>query len=606
MSVRLAPGRLEHAGAARDNWGLAVVVALALAVSWVIFERVIRVGDLLGWDEAYHSLWGLLIADDLLHARFVGILVDTNRQVMWPPLHSWYLAVLFVVFGPSTVLARSSSLLAFMATAVIVYFTGRRLTASAGPGRTAVGGVVASACLIASGGVRSMASVAMSELPALFWLAVSFWLYLRCRSTDASERWPPILLGLAVLATYLTRTSYGVLIALALTIASLVDGRWLSRRRSAAPGDDEAQLVSRRHGHLLTALALGVPLAVWLAYPGKISSTLTHLINTPHGPERFSVEGLLFYPRAMLWLAGSWPLLVVWMLALVLTLRPRVLASNAGLRLVVVFLALQMLFAELAVNKAERFSLPLALGLSLLAGFWAGRCWIWLEEGRFRSLGPRRPSLARWVVAAAAAVLLAWQVYGVEVSGAGRGYARRWVPLLEHLVADLRRNGPCLLVVSTDLLVPPAGLDWHLAAAGLLPMEGAGALVTSTDLYSVHSRPRRLYALLPDSLRGQVDRWPGSAGTYTAYVGLPLGARESVKFSPSNFGERVAALLARHPMDRVLVILPDGSSLTPELVTDNLRRLGFAPTASSPTQIQGARASATELKAIRGVAPARL
>ena len=233
----MRPWRIRGSRAARDAWGLAVVVALALAVSWAIFQRAIRVGDLLGFDEAYHSLWGLLIADDLRHARFVSMLVDTNRQVYWPPLHSWYLALLFVVFGPSAVVARSSSLLAFVATAAIVYFTGRRLTGSAGPGRTSVGGVVASACLIASGGVQTMASAAMLELPALFWLAVSFWLYLRCRSTGASERWPPILLGLAVLATYLTRTSYGVLIALALTVAFLVDGRWLSRRRSAAPGE---------------------------------------------------------------------------------------------------------------------------------------------------------------------------------------------------------------------------------------------------------------------------------------------------------------------------------------------------------------------------------
>jgi len=450
-----------------------------------------------------------------------------------------------------------------------------------------------------------MASAAMLELPALFWLAVSFWLSLRCRSMGARERWPSILLGLAVLATYLTRTSYGVLIALALTVAFLVDGRWLSRRRSAAPGDDEAQVASRRRGQLLTALALGVPLAVWLADPGKIGGTIFHLINAQHGPERFSIEGLLFYPRATLWLAGSWPLLLVWMLALVLTLRPRVLASNAGLRLVVVFLALQMLFAELAVNKAERYSLPLALGLSLLAGFWAGRCWTWLEQGRFLSLRPRLPSLAGWVVAGAVAVLLAWQAYGVEVSKKGRGNERRWGPLLAHLVADLRRNGPCLLVISTDRSVSPAGIDWHLAAAGLLPMEGAGALVTSDDVYSVLSGSGRLQTLLPDSLRRQVDRWPGSAGTYTLYMGLPVGAPESVKFSQSNFGERVAALLVRHPMDRVLVI-SDGSSLTPELVTDDLRRLGFAPTASSPTQIHGARASATELKAIPGAAPARL
>ena len=601
-SVRPTPGRLEHAGAARDAWGLAVVLALALAVSWVIFERVIRVGDLLGWDEAHHSLWGLLIADDLVHGRFVSILVDTNRQVYWPPLHAWYLALLFIVFGPSTVLARSSSLLAFVATAAVMYFTARRLTGSAGPGRTAVAGVVASACLIASGGVQSMASLAMLELPGLFWLAVSFWLYLRCRSASASERSPHILLGLAVLATYLTRTSYGVLIALALTIAFLVDGRWLSRRRDAALGADEAQLAFQRRGQLLTGLALGVPLAAWLAYPGKIGYTLTSLINTPYGPERFSVEGLLFFPRATLWLAGSWPLLVLWMLALVLTLRPRVLAANAGLRLVVVFLALQMLFAELAVTKAERYILPLALGLSLLAGFWAGRWWIWLEEGRFLSLRPRLSSLAGSFVAAGVALLLAWQVYGVEPSAVGRGNARRWGPLLDHLAADLRRNGPCLLVGDTDLLESPAGIDWYLASAGLLPMEGAGALATPADVYSVHSLPRRLYTLVPDSLRRQVDRWPGSAGTYTAYVGLPEGAPEPVRFSPSNFGERVAVLLVRHPIDRVLVILSDGSSLTPELVTDSLRRLGFTPTATS-AQIPGARANTTEFRAIRRVAP---
>jgi len=147
----MRPLRIRGASSARDAWGLAVVVALALAVSWAIFQRAIRVGDLLGFDEAYHSLWGLLIADDLLHARFVSILVDTNRQVLWPPLHSWYLALLFVVFRPSAVVARLSSLLAFVATAVIVYFTAQRLTKIAGSGRIAVGGVVASACLIASG-----------------------------------------------------------------------------------------------------------------------------------------------------------------------------------------------------------------------------------------------------------------------------------------------------------------------------------------------------------------------------------------------------------------------------------------------------------------------
>jgi len=573
-----------------------VVLGLALGVSCGIFTRGIRAGGLLGGDEAFHSLWGLLIAGDLLSGRVVSFLVDTNRQVYWPPLHSWYLAALFIVFGPSTLLARSSSLLAFIATAVIVYFSAQRLTKVAGSAWTSVGGVVASACLIAAAGVQRMSTEPMLELPGLFWLAVCFWLYLRCGSRNASERWPPILLGLAVLMTYLTRSNYGVLIALALTVASLIDGRWLSRRGSAAANRDDAELARVRHGQLLTALALGVPLTAWLAYPGKIGETLAALTNTPYGAERFSAEGLLFYPRALLWLAGSWSLLIVWLVALALTLRRRVLVANAGVRLIVVFLALHMLFAELTLTKGVRHTLPFALGFSLLTGFWAERGWMRLEKGRLLSRRPGLPAMAGWVVAAGVALFLAWQAYCLAVSGTRADTAPRPGRLLEHLVAELRRNGPCLLLGDADLGLSPAGIDWHLAVAGVLPIEGAGALATPADLHSVHSRPRRLYRLVPDSLRAQVDRWPGSAGTYTAYIGMPLGAAESVKFSPANFGERVAALLARHPMDRVLVVLRDGSSLSPELVTGELTRLGFVPTASSSLGIDETRTSVIEFK----------
>ncbi|MGH2362271.1 MAG: hypothetical protein ACRDGM_17240, partial [bacterium] len=87
--------------------------------------------------------------------------------------------------------------------------------------------------------------------------------------------------------------------------------------------------------------------------------------------------------------------------------------------------------------------------------------------------------------------------------------------------------------------------------------------------------------------------------TYTAYVGMPSGSPESVMFSASNFGERVAALLTRHPVDRVLVVVRDGSALTPQLVTGRLRDLGFAPTATPPRQIPEARTSVIEFKAIQ-------
>jgi MFS family permease len=143
---------------------------------------------------------------------------------------------------------------------------------------------------------------------------------------------------------------------------------------------------------------------------------------------------------------------------------------------------------------------------------------------------------------------------------------------------------------------------------------GAGCILPvaqtiSADLYTMEQRARisaiyagvfALSAVLGPFLGGLLTdelswRW-------VFYVNLPFGAGESVKFSPTNFGERVAALLVRHPIDRVLVILRDGSSLTRELVTDHLRRLGFEPTASSARQIDEAGTSVVEFKATRPVA----
>src|SRR5207244_2497093 len=107
----------------------------------------------------------------------------------------------------------------------------------------------------------------MLEISGLFWLAVSFWLYARCcLATTSSTRSSYALLGLAVFVTYLTRSSYGILFALALAVAFLFDGRWLSPRSSCrGRGNDpeERNLSARRRGQLWTALALGVPLALW-------------------------------------------------------------------------------------------------------------------------------------------------------------------------------------------------------------------------------------------------------------------------------------------------------------------------------------------------------
>src|SRR5258706_16200204 len=86
------------------------------------------------------------------------------------------------------------------------------------------------------------------------------------------------------------------------------------------------------------------------------------------------------------------------------------------------------------------------------------------RTARLRPRRRRRRSASRSAsvthTATRVAVFLAWQVHGVAVSGAERDTAGRSGPLLEHLVADLRRNSPCLLLGGADANLSPAGIDW--------------------------------------------------------------------------------------------------------------------------------------------------
>ena len=102
---------------------------------------------------------------------------------------------------------------------------------------------------------------------------------------------------------------------------------------------------------------------------------------------------------------------------------------------------------------------------------------------------------------------------------------------------------------------------------------------------------------MPEPIREQVDRWPGGGGTYTAYLGLPFGAPQLV-LAPANVGGRVRALLARHPSDRVLGVLPNGSPL-PQTLVGGLADLGFEPTGTTPDRLAEARHDLVEFKRAR-------
>src|SRR2546428_4026180 len=114
--------------------GWTLVLSGAIATSALLFVRRVWPDPAFAWDEAYHALYGLLIADELKRAQWLSVAYDSFLEVYWPPLHSWYLAGWFLLFGASRVVARAGSLAALVAATAVAYAVGGRLATTAGGG----------------------------------------------------------------------------------------------------------------------------------------------------------------------------------------------------------------------------------------------------------------------------------------------------------------------------------------------------------------------------------------------------------------------------------------------------------------------------------------
>jgi hypothetical protein len=376
-------------------------------------------------------------------------------------------------------------------------------------------------------------------------------------------------LGAAVFATYMARINFGVLLALAVFIEFLIDGQWLRRGRVSAA------VAERRRGHILSALALGVPLAIWFAYLPKIVKTLATLADfDPVGPDRFSLDGLLFYPRAVLWMAGSWPLLLLWLVALVLTLRVTSLRCDSRLRMVAILIGLQIFFAELAVTKLERLILPLVPSFSVLVGIWAARLCHRLSDW---SLPANNRALAFacgtfTLCSIPALILVTGSPPPLSVTTL-RGPTQS--PLVRYVIQDVRLHGPALIIGSLD--DAPTEIDWELVQSGVMGPDGAGSIASDSDIRFLESGASRLPAFVPEVWREQVNHYPGTSDTYTAYLGMPLGAADGLALEPANFETRVHALLAQHPIQRIMLVTHPNGPTVDRQAEAGLALLGYMP-----------------------------
>ncbi|MFI5180818.1 MAG: hypothetical protein ACHQPI_05470 [Thermoanaerobaculia bacterium] len=534
-----APGHPARLSRMRIS-ALLAILAAAVALAFVIYSRVIVPAGPLDWDEGFHALHGLRAATEIREGDLFRLAYDVYRSVYWPPLHALYSGVFLLSFGATAEVARTSSLAAYVAAAGLLALAALRV-------RGTVAALVAGFGFLLSPLAAKLAGKSLLEIPALALFSLALFLYVDGRR--------PVLLGLSVFATYLTRTNYGVLLALGLTGAFAIDGA-LGTKLS----DGDLRRSARRDA-LRALTALAVPLALWFAYTPKIGHTLAALVNLPTGPSRFGVEGLLYYPRAAVKLAGSLPLLLVYSAVFALSLSPRALRDRS-VRLVAFLALLQILFAEISHTKLDRHILPLAVLFPFLLGVMA-------EDVRGRGNAAVKTSMA-----GVFALLVALQVpalFAFLTPATTRGGETVRIAV----VREMSRGGRTAFVASEDALVPPATCDFALVSGGAIPLGGAGALRTTSELRLAESA-----ATLPGPvgrwIRAEADRWPG-AGSYSAYVGLPRGDA-ALRLTTGSAPVRLAALLARFPVDRIVALAdPEGTSfpVTPEFLERLIAPLGF-------------------------------
>ncbi|HUQ82231.1 MAG TPA: hypothetical protein VM076_13860 [Gemmatimonadaceae bacterium] len=521
----------------RRLWVAASVIVSVAAVSgwlgWLIHVRVIAANYPLSWDEGTHSLFGLAIANDLRHGDLLGLAYDTYRQVYWPPIHSWLVGLAFLAFGERIDVARDVSLVSYILFPLVLVAAGRALRpvddTLGGWNAAGAAGVLA----VAIPACIPFATLAFIDLPALVILTLTLLAAFHAeRSPERPRR--RVLIALGILGAFFTKTNYGILLLGVFFFDALIDARWSPRRLRAAR-------------NLYVAVPILIIFVVWFAYPPKITATIRAMINTASDAGGMTLEGLLYYPRALLGFAGSPLVLGVLLAGVAAAWRDR---AAPNVRLLLLVAVLQFLLAEVHHTKEDRHILPMLPAMLLLAGHSVARLVLALR----RSPNPR---VVRGVAMAGGALVV---VLGIQLASiASRPFPRARIPLppgaagsaLVERVRELTRGGQRALIVSAfDVTPEPPALDWQLIVdERLLRIEHSGGIGVVDRDRGVSAALAR--APMPAPLATRIARVLGRsdspATVRTVYGGLPE------RSTPDGFAVSIAETLRRDRPDVMIV-----------------------------------------------------
>ncbi len=406
-----------------------------LGAGWYILHfSILPAGQACHWDEVAHTIFGANIYYDLIQKDILNVLFDIYRQVYWPPVHSVLVGAAFCFTGLDLIPARSISLLLFLIMAWLLVQTARDLSCN----RPYIAGITALILTLSTPSLILFSAMAMLETPGMFFMVLSFFIYFKICRNDKPEK-AHLLLGMAVTLTYFTKQHYAVLVAITILFNEIIEHRFCIR-----------PLFNRRNYYAV--LPLGISLLIWFAYPPKFISALKSLISFSWGIEdTYSLDGLLFYPRALIEFYGSAFILAVHCFCAAFAVK---YFNDKRIRFLLLFVITFSVISELHHNKAARHIIPMIPAMILLTSHIAAQ--MWHSSSRFKIMAKVRVRKIFIVT------VLCFSLF-VIASSYRRPYEQSHMEISDRILEIARGKAQVLILGSMDLhLQNPPMIDWQL------------------------------------------------------------------------------------------------------------------------------------------------
>jgi hypothetical protein len=550
MAARSSHAR--HASRRAEALALSLVTAASVAAGLVVFFALVLAHRPPGWDEASHALQGALIAHDVGEGDLLALLFDTYRQVYWPPLHSWLVGAVFLVTGPSMGAARAVSVLAFVFLVPVHYLVARTVEPRGG----ILAGSLAAGMTLACPGIVVLAAANLLELPALLAFSLTLLVYCRLEGDPAARPERHALLGVCAVLTYLAKTNYGILLLICIALTKLMAARFRPR-----------PLLTRQNLYFVLPVALFC--AIWFAWPPKLISTWTALVNAPYGGEQArGLAGLFYFPRSIVEISGAIAVLLWAGLAVNWMWRRE---PGIGFLLVVAFV--QLAIGELHHTKVDRHILPVFPPMIVLTGVAGARLWGWLKTGGNADARLALALLA-WIAVLQAAT------FGIPhrtpvVQTPPPAVTRHGSEVLSYLTAQIREQTPALMLDMSRSWPHPPVVDWHFVSRGLVPVTAAGAALDPRQDRQLARRLGDLHmpAGLGTEARRVLARYDAPSSTRT------LHALDRLPPTPEEFVAALDATLRADPPRSIIVLIgaPRSTDVPADFVERAIVGNGYRP-----------------------------